>query len=500
MERYLLDYDWTVMGPELIVLAAAALLSIVDLFLKADSDRRWLGGVGLAAIIAAGVFAAFQLGNPPYEVLADTYRVDDFGLILKLILLAGAALLFLSSLSSVRDDGIQAQGEYYYLLLAALLGGMLMTASADMITLFVGLELLSISSYILVGLRKRRMESAEAAWKYVVMGGVSSAFILYGMSFAYGLTGTTNLYEMQARLADAYGGGYELFVYLSLFLMLFGFGFKVAAAPFHMWAPDVYQGAATTVTAFLSVVSKTAAFALIFRVVFGGYYFLYQSQMEEPLSAQALLILAAASMVVGNTIALRQINLKRMLAYSSVAHAGYMLVPLATLGFLFESLIYYLIAYLFMTLGAFVVLMLVEHRTGAETLHAFAGLSRKNPLLAAAMALFMVSLAGIPITAGFIGKFYILMGAVGTDHLWLAGLMLVTTVVSYYYYFGVIRMMYFRTPLTSERFPLPIGAGIVILVSVVGTLALGFMPQWTLDWLATLDWGAALIPIQSGGG
>lgn len=498
MERYLLDYDWTVMGPELIVLAAAALLSIVDLLLKEDSDRRWLGGLGLIAVVAAGVYTAFQLGNPPYEVLADTFRVDDFGLTLKLILLSGTALLLLSSLWSGQHDGIQARGEYYYLLLTALLGGMLMTSSADLITLFVGLELLSISAYILVGMRKRRGDSAEAAWKYVVMGGVSSAFILYGMSFAYGLSGTTNLYEMQARLADAYGGGYELFVYLSLFLMLFGFGFKVAAAPFHLWAPDVYQGAATPVTAFLSVVSKTAAFALIFRVILGGYSFLYQSQVEEPWLAQVMLVVAAASMVVGNTIALRQTNIKRMLAYSSVAHAGYLLVPFATLVFLFENLVYYLIAYLFMTLGALVVLRLVEHVTGSETIHAFAGLSRKNPLLAATMALFMVSLAGLPVTAGFFGKFYILMGAVGTNHLWIACLMVVTTVISYYYYFGVIRMIYFRTPSTPDRFRIPLLPGIVIAVAAVGTLALGFMPQWTLDWLATLDWGAALIPVQGG--
>jgi NADH-quinone oxidoreductase subunit N len=496
MERYLLDYDWTVMGPELIVLVAAALLSIIDLFMKEDRDRRWLGGIGLLAILTAGVMTALQLGNSPYEILADTYRVDDFGLSLKLILLAGAALLFLSAIWSVRQDGIQAHGEYYYLLLAALLGGMLMTASADLITLFVGLELLAISSYILVGLRKRRMESAEAAWKYVVMGGVSSAFILYGMSFAYGLTGTTNLYEMQVRLADVYGGGYDWFIYLSLFLMMLGFGFKVAAAPFHMWAPDVYQGAATPVTAFLSVVSKTAAIALTFRVVMGGYFFLYQNPVEAPWSAQALLILAAVSMVVGNTVALRQTHVKRMLAYSSVAHAGTLLVPLATLGFLFESLTYYLIAYLFMTLGAFTVLSLVEHHTGSEKIRAFAGLSRKNPRLAAVMALFLVSLAGIPVTAGFFGKFYILAGAVGTQNLWIAGVIVVTTVISYYYYFGVIRMMYFRPPATEERLRIPLGPGTVLLVAAVGTLALGFMPQWVLDWFAVLDWGSAIMPIQ----
>ncbi|PTX62528.1 NADH-quinone oxidoreductase subunit N [Melghirimyces profundicolus] len=502
MEKYFLDYNWTVMAPELIILSAAALLSILDLLLKEEADRRVLGWIGILAVAAAGVFAGSAVGNPPYEILSETYRVDDFALVFKLILLAGTALVLLASLREIRLEGERAQGEYVYLLLTALLGGMILTSSADLITLFVGLELLSLSSYILAGIRRKRPDSNEAAWKYVVTGGMSSAFILYGMSFVYGLTGTTNLYMARQRLFEAYHEGYESFVLLSLFFMLLGFGFKVSSAPFHMWAPDVYQGSPTPVTAFLAAVSKTAAFAFVLRVLLATYLFLLQAGPWMELVAPALLTVSAASMVVGNTAALRQIRTKRMMAYSSVAHAGYLLVPVATAagGMLFESTVYYLMAYLMMTLGAFTVLMMVERDAGVEDLAAFSGLSRRSPLAAAAMTVFLVSLAGIPVTAGFFGKFYILTHAVTARDFWIAAVMLVTTVISYYYYFGVIRMMYFRSPASPKKVPISPGATAVIVLTLVGTLLLGFFPQFALDFLERLDWTSVLHPAGGAAG
>ncbi|MFD1427250.1 NADH-quinone oxidoreductase subunit N [Kroppenstedtia sanguinis] len=496
MEKYFLDYDWTVLAPELIIVSAAALLSIIDLLLKERIDRNWLNGVAILAVMAAGVVVFRQWGGPPAEILSDTYRVDDFALTFKLILLVGTALVLLAS---HRDDGPrEARGEYTYLLLTALLGGMLLTSSADLITLFIGLELLSLSSYILAGIRRKRLASNEAAWKYVVLGSVSTAFILYGMSFVYGLAGTTHLYTAQQRLAEAYSGGYESFVLLSLFLMLLGFGFKVAAAPFHMWAPDVYQGAPTTVTSFLAVVSKTAAFAFILRMLLSVYLFLLQAGPWMELVSPALLTLAAVSMILGNTAALRQFQTKRMLAYSAIAQAGYLLVPVATLtgALMFESTVYYLMAYLWMTLGAFTVVMLVERDTGKEGMEAFAGLSRRSPWMAAAMTVFLLSLAGIPITAGFFGKFYILFHAVTAEAYGIAVVMLATTVVSYFYYFGIIRMMYFRPALQGSKVQIPIPVGVVILVALAGTLLLGFFPQWVLDPLATLDWIQGFQPLS----
>ncbi|OYD08024.1 NADH-quinone oxidoreductase subunit N [Paludifilum halophilum] len=501
MEKYLLDYNWTVMAPELIIAGAAALLSIIDLLMKEKQDKRVLASLGFVAVLGALYFTVSRFGQQPYEILGDTYRIDDFGLVFKTLLLTGTALVLAVSLQEAKRKEITAQGEYYYLLLTALLGGMILTSSADLITLFVGLELLSISSYILAGIRKRRTDSNEAAWKYVVLGGVSSAFILYGMSFVYGLAGTTNLYTAQERMAEAMGNGMESFVYLSLFLMLFGFGFKVASAPFHMWVPDVYQGAPTPVTTFLAVVSKTAAFALMIRVILGGYLFLFNSRTAEGLEllTTALLVLAGLSMVIGNTVALRQFNNKRLMAYSSIAHAGYTLVPLATLGpMLFESTVYYLTAYLLMTLGAFTVIGIVERNAGTGDISAFAGLSRRSPLTAAAMTIFLISLSGIPVTAGFFGKFYILINAVATQHFWIAAIMLATTVVSYFYYFGIVRMMYFRPPVLEGKVKVPPASALVIAVAMIGTVVLGITPQWALEQLGEVNWAAALSPLNGG--
>ncbi|MFC4077377.1 NADH-quinone oxidoreductase subunit N [Salinithrix halophila] len=505
MEKFLLDYDWTVLAPELTIAGAAALLSIIDLVLKPNRGRHILAWMALAAVAAAGYFTAIRLGAPPYEILADTYRVDDFARAFKLILLTGTGLVFLISFREFREEKGFAQGEYYYLLLTALLGGMVMTSSADLITLFVGLELLSISSYILAGIRRRHGESSEAAWKYVVMGGVSSAFILYGMSFLYGLAGSTNLFTLRERLAEAYNNGYESFILLSFFCMLLGFGFKVASAPFHMWAPDVYQGSPTPVAAFLAVVSKSAAFAFILRIFLIAFLFLYQVGPGKETVGWGLWIVASLSMVIGNSVALKQLRTKRLLAYSSVAHGGYLLVPLAALGpTLFESTLYYLLAYLFMTLGAFTVVMVVERESGKGDLSAFAGLSRRSPFAAAGMALFLVSLAGIPVTAGFFGKFYILINTVTSGSAdnpgpyWLAAIMLGTTVVSYFYYFGIIRMMYFRPPQMEGKLRVSVGPAWVIGIAVLGTLALGFMPQWVLDFLGTLDWVSAISPLKQG--
>ncbi|MEW9032288.1 MAG: NADH-quinone oxidoreductase subunit N, partial [Planifilum fimeticola] len=421
MEKSIIHYDWTVMAPELILVAAAALMTLIDLVMKERWDRRWLGALGLAAVLAAGAFVVTGFGGKPYEILGNTYRVDDFALTFKALILGGTALVLLLSFAHLGREEVQDQGEYYYLLLSAALGGMIMASSADLITLFVGLELLSISSYILVGVRKKRTDSGEAAWKYVILGGASSAFILYGMSFLYGMAGSTNLFVVQQRLVEAYTQGYESFVYLSLFLMIVGFGFKVASAPFHTWA---YQGAPTPVTGFLAVVSKTAAFAFVFRILIVAYLQPFQMGMWLEIAGPLLLILAGASMIVGNAVALRQTNAKRLLAYSSIAHAGYLLVPLAVWGFsFFESTLYYLLAYLLMTIGAFAVLMIVEKNEKSEDIAAFAGLYQRSPLLAVAMTILLVSLAGIPVTAGFFGKFYILVNALSSAKLWIALIM-----------------------------------------------------------------------------
>ncbi|WP_096203067.1 NADH-quinone oxidoreductase subunit NuoN [Bacillus sp. FJAT-45350] len=480
----LLSYPWGIMAPEFTILIVATLLSLIDLFMKDKTNRNILGWFAVAGVAVALIFLLGQLNEPVQMILHDTYRLDSFSIAFKLIMLVGTLLVLLMAIDYGKNE-ITYRGEFFYLLLTALLGGMIMASSADMITLFVGLELLSLSSYIMAGLRKNNLQSNEAAFKYLVNGGIATAITLFGMSYVYGLTGHTNLFEISAAMQNPVVMENSFLLMFSFFLVLVGLVFKVAAAPFHMWSPDVYQGSPTPVTAFLSVVSKTAGFAIILRfllVIFAGAP---GTDLTQPLLLDAQIYIAAmavVTMVVGNVMALRQTNVKRLFAYSSVAQAGYLLVPFVTLSIMmFENVWFYLVAYLFMNLGAFAILQMVTEQTKSENISSFAGLYRRAPLLAISMAIFLVSLAGIPITAGFMGKFYIFIGAISTEHYVLAAIMIATSVISYFYYFGIMTQMFFRPAESTEPIKAPIGVYVVIIIAVVGTIGLGFFPNIAFD-------------------
>ncbi len=480
--------DLRYLGPELTLVIAAILLSLLDLVVPRRFNRSWLGGLTLLSLAVSAVFVviAMRMYNgadaEAIQLLAQSYRVDDFGNLLKLFILTGTFLTVLMSFGTVKDEDIPHQGEYYYLFLPAALGAMVMVSSGDLITLFVGLELLSITSYIMVGLKKNDQKSNESAFKYVVLGGISTAFILYGMSFLYGVTGTTNMAAMNAelRFIDPSMSG---LVYMSFFLMLAGFAFKIASAPFHAWAPDVYQGAHTPVTAFLAVVSKGAALALLFRILYNVYFNVGDS--DTPIHDDLFLIIAiiaAASMILGNAMALKQHNMKRLLAYSGIANAGYLLVPLAAeFGPMhysnFTELYYYLAAYLFMNIGAFAALIAVSRSAGHEEMSAFDGLYYRNPALAAGMVILVLSLAGLPITGGFFGKFYILLGTVAVAKYWLAAIMIITSVISFYYYFGIIRQMFMRSHAPSERLHAGWAQQLTVWICAGATILMGIFPK-----------------------
>lgn len=466
--------NWMFLVPELIILTAAVLLLVIDLLLKPNASRYYFGLFALISLLWSGIYLGW-LFDKLDRILGDTYLIDSFSVTVKILLLIGVGFVICISLAINRKDFEEVEGEYYALLLFATLGGMVVASSADLITLFVGIELLSLSSYVLVGLRRREPSGVEAAWKYVVMGSVASAFILYGMSFLYGFTGSTNLFAIKNQILQAPQSGYILYVYLALFFIMFGFGFKVASAPFHTWAPDIYQGAYTSITSFIATVSKIAVLTLVFRFFIGEWH-----AFVQPL----LLTLASVSMIVGNTVALVQTNVKRLMAYSGIAQVGYLLVPLAVFGNMFiESVVYYLVAYLFMTMGAFAILFLVTEEMNSDELSAFAGLSQRSPLLALLMSIFLISLAGFPITAGFLGKFYILMDALhtSTKYSWVVAIMIITTIVSYFYYFRLIRQMYLRTSDQQKAFRVPWSIGLVVLISFIGTVGLAVMPHWALD-------------------
>ncbi|WLD93143.1 NADH-quinone oxidoreductase subunit NuoN [Alkalihalobacillus sp. AL-G] len=481
LER-LLSFNWEIMAPEFTILIAAILLSLIDLFMPDKASRKPLALLGLAGIIIAIVFGVLQIGDPVSSILMDTYRFDSFALAFKLLFLVATAMILLLAFDFEGESNWAYRGEFYYLLLTALLGAMMMASSADLITLFVGLELLSISSYILAGMRKKNLHSNEAAFKYVVNGGIATAITLFGMSYIYGLTGQTNLYRISEMLADPRVEANGFLVVMAFVMMFVGLSFKISAAPFHMWAPDVYQGSPTPVTTFLSVVSKMAGFTLILKIFLVIFLGSRGWHNEVLLDIQPYIaIIAGLTMIIGNVVALRQRNIKRMFAYSSIAHAGYVLVPFVSLSsIVFKTTWFYLLAYLLMNIGAFAVIQFVTEREKSEDFTAFAGLNKRAPLTAFMMAVFIISLAGLPFTAGFIGKFGIFMSALGTGHYILASVMIATTVVSYVYYFNVLVQIYFRKGI-DDRIRPSIGLIIVIVICTVGTLLFGIYPSAALD-------------------
>lgn len=486
--------DLALLAPELTLVIAAILISLIDLSLPRRVNRDVIGGLSLLGVLISLGLVVWKLYQRTYlteeasgvvQLLKQSYRVDDFALLLKIVFLLGTAFILLMSIGNMRDKDIPYRGEYYYLLLPATLGAMIMVSSGDMITLYVGLELLSITSYILVGMKKNDRKSTEGAFKYAVLGSVASAFILYGLSFLYGLTGSTQLNEVARGLAEQINS-FQPLIYVSFLLMLVGFGFKVSAVPFHAWSPDVYDGAPTPVGAFLAVVSKGAGLAILFRIFYSLYLGLSTNQDMNVYRhfTTIVLMLAAMSMVIGTTMALKQTNVKRLLALSGVANAGYLLVPIG-LDLLdgtwhssnFSEFYFYLVAYLFMTIGAFAVHTIMERSAGHSEMGGYAGLYYRSPWLAAAMTVLVLSLAGIPATAGFMGKLYIIFGAAAAHTVWIAVLMMVTGVISFYFYFGFIRQMYMRAG-NEEDVHISFTQGVVVAICVLVVLYLGVFPNF----------------------
>jgi NADH-quinone oxidoreductase subunit N len=471
------SFDLMVIAPELVVLATALLVMVVDLFIASEQKSRlaWLSLVGV--VVAAGLAYYIWDGSDP--ALQDMLVADGYALFLNLVILAAAALAILFSVDYARRTGL-AQGEYYTLLLLSTTGMMLMAAAINLMTIFLALEILSIALYVLVGLNRAERRSGEAALKYFLLGAFASGFLLYGMALVYGQAGTMALAGVREAVRAAQGVPALLAVGLGL--MIVGFGFKVALVPFQMWTPDVYQGAPTSVTGFMSVGAKVAGFAALGRVVLYSFGRLYLNWVW------VLAVLAALTMTVGNLAALRQTNLKRMLAYSSIAHAGYILVGVAagnTLGT--SGMLFYLFAYAFTNVAAFAVVIAVGRFAGSsgggETVDDFAGLAHRQAGLAAVMALFMLSLAGVPPLAGFLGKLYVFGAAVEANLAWLAILGVINSVISAYYYLRVVAAMYMRdaqpaAPATGLVSPgLQVGVGLSALAIVV----LGLWPAPILD-------------------
>lgn len=493
---------WRVMAPEILLVLGGFLILVLDLFMNKESSRRLSPQLGILFLAAAFVMTIRNFGLVSDQAAGGTgeminlsnmlYVLDDFGNVFKLLFTAGTAIVLLMSIDFFRSNPEVKVAEYTYLMMFATTGAMVMASALDLITLFVGLEMLSISSYVLVAMRRNHAKSAEGGMKYLVIGSIASAMALYGMSFLYGVTGQTNL-AYGAQTVIQMWAQFKPLLTLGFLLMLIGFGVKVSLVPFHQWAPDTYEGAGNPVTAFLAVVSKAAGFALILRTFLWGFSAVFGDVYIY------LVILAALTMVVGNVAALSQKNIKRLLAYSSVAQAGYLLLPLAVLGkgksidniwLALGQTSFYLFAYLFMTMGAFAVLTVVTRQAGNETLEAFRGLWKRAPFLAVSMAVFMLSMAGMPLTAGFVGKFYIFLGTINTEMYWLGGLLFATSAIAFYYYFGVLKAMFLKDSAvqTHEKIQVPATLSATIAIGLLGTLALGIFPDLLMKFLNGLHW------------
>jgi NADH-quinone oxidoreductase subunit N len=466
--------DWVRILPELILLAAALVILLADL--GGSSGRKgWLSLVALAGVIGAGIATGYLYVNGDHATaFFDMVSSDRMALLADAVVLFAVGLGLLYSPGYIDRQGVRAQGEYYALMLLAALGMMLMASATNLMIIFVGLEVLSLSLYILSAYILGRERSQEAGLKYFILSSFASAFLLYGMALTYGSTGATSLSAISAYVGshpfDA-TTGYGPLLVAGLGLMAVGFCFKVSAIPFQAWTPDVYVGAPTSVTAFMSVGTKVAAFVALARL------FVVALHPMAPEWQPVLWVVAVLTMIGGNILAVTQRDVKRMLAYSSIANAGYMLVAIVTdSGLALAALLVYLAAYAVMNLGAFGVVLAVERNDGlGTTLEDFAGLARRRPGLAFAMLVFLCALAGIPPTVGFAGKWYLFYSAIVGSHLELAIIGILSSLLGMFYYLRVVWAMYFTEPRvapSAQPFvvaPAPVPAPAPAAVAVAGT-------------------------------
>jgi NADH-quinone oxidoreductase subunit N len=465
--------EFTAIIPIVIIVLSACAAMIAEAF-RQPGERMPIAGFGLIGLAGAAAASAFLWGSDAQSF--GVVRSDNFALFINFVLCVIGVLTMLFSDEIVEREQLPP-GEYYALTLFGISGMMLMAAATDLLVIFLALEVLSLSVYVLTGIRRASASGAEAAFKYFLLGAFSSAFFLYGIAFAFAISGSTRLDELGAVLSSHGTGDPSTMAVLTVGLLIVGFAFKISAVPFHMWTPDAYEGAPTIVTAFMSTGVKAAAFAAFVRVFLAPL---------EPLKDQwipVLVVVAAATMILGTVVGVVQSNIKRMLAYSSIAHAGYLLLGIiATTNTGKAAVLFYLLVYAVSNLGALgIVALLGSAQNEHDELKDFAGLWNTRPGLAGLMTVFLLSLGGFPPMAGFIGKWYIFSAAVEQGHYWLAIIGVLTSVVSVFFYLRIVVMMYMTegTEIVRPRVPLPAAAGLAL--ATVAVFYLGILPAKVID-------------------
>lgn len=498
--------NWALIAPEIIVCAAAVLVMLVDAFSR--PTQRWVtGGISLIGLVLAfgvTIWLWSSGGIGPSDAFNQMIVLDELRLGFTLVFLIVSFLTLLISTVWVHGENLPA-GEFHSLLLFATVGMMLMASGGDLVIIFLGLEILSIATYVLAGFRRSDVRSNESSLKYFILGSFSSAFLLYGIALTYGATGvagspgTTNIAVIASRINEA---RYPGLLFAGAAMMLVGFGFKIATAPFHVWTPDVYEGAPTPVTAFMAAGPKAAGFASFIRVFVFGFPFVVASANSAVGSGvhrawlTVLAILAILTMTLGNVVAITQNNVKRMLAYSSIAHAGYALVGMVAAGATNDpaqrngaitAVLFYLLTYAIMNIGAFTVVQLIarsgDRRTAIED---YNGIGFQSPVLAFSLSLFLLSLLGMPLTAGFMGKIMVFGAAVNQHYYELVVIGVLNTAISAYYYLRLIIVMFFKERTTAWTAPkIPASLAFALILTVLGVLYLGIFPGRIINALQT---------------
>jgi NADH-quinone oxidoreductase subunit N len=462
--------DYVRILPEIVLSIFGMIVMLLEPLLDEKAGQRILGVIALVGALA-GIAATWLMAQVPGLAFWNMVQVDGFSVFFHVLVIAITGIVILSSYEYMAVQKIRA-GEYYALILFGAVGMALMSSAVELVLIFIALEISSISSYVLTGFRRHAATSAEASLKYFLLGSFATAFFLYGVAMMFGATGSTNIDQISRALQ---AGATPLLAFVAVALMFVGLGFKVAAAPFHIWTPDVYEGAPAPIAGLMSTGPKAAAFAVLMRIVF---------VIHVPGTVWLIWVAAALSMTLGNVGALVQNNLKRLLAYSSIAHAGYTLVALAAAPVLgISAAMFYAAAYAAMNLGAFAV---ISHFGNAGeryvTLEDYEGLGRSSPLLAATLTIFLLSLIGIPMTGGFFAKFYVFSAAVKTDLIWLTVIGVLNSGVGAYYYLRIIVVMYMRE--SRKEIPVsrvPVSLGLALIACVVATLGLGLFPGRVLQ-------------------
>ena len=474
--------------PELILIGVILVAIIYDLTIDQSKSGNvgWVLVAGLIAVAAAICFQEQRVTT----LFTDSIVLDPFASFFKLIVILATIFVSIVSLQSGELKEYR-KGEYFTLLGIIVFGLFLMVSTVDLIMVYLSIEIVSIMSFVLAGYLKQNTRSNEAGLKYVVYGAFSSGIMLFGLSYIYGLTGSTNYFVIQQAIATLDASANTALL-MAMIMVLAGFGYKISSVPFHFWTPDVYEGAPTTITAYLSIAPKAGAFAMMIRFfnqvladggAMGG---LDASSVASLPWANIMSLLAVITMTLGNVVAIQQNNIKRMLAYSSIAHAGYMLLAMPVMsGDSVYAIMIYLVMYLFMNLGAFFVVITVKNKTGGETLDDYKGLGWEMPLIGVVMTIFMVSLTGLPPSAGFIGKFYIFASLIkgGNQFYWLVVVGGINSVVSLYYYFRVVKVMFLEGERKDTILQPPTVMAGMLLATAIPTVILGIYWTPVADWI-----------------